>query len=527
MTSFAEVTRQVRQINDLILSDMKNGNNDQTVHSASQTTRTHLCATKDWFLRISWANKKKFLLVLIDDVKKIWTLSLLLKSIWNCRPKDAVMSVCEKKIWSSYDQIPMDHDRTALPKTKLMQVMSNDRRWFQSLEPEDQALVLTELLTISGGPIMWDVMKRAEKIYQQHQEIQLQNLQECEVVIEPPPEKKSLPEPVKKDQTPRRKSSISQSAEAKAVTGQAQKELEINLSQWASTVKSIKDSLKLEELEMTFKDGTKKKVWKVNRPKPEIVETADMIQLLPSSISKRIFMYLPQTQLGDCAKVNKYWSFLVDEMKAEFSARQKIDIELEKLRDNIMRHEPNVDLMSKSEFNEMTTMDSSSMFTKTNERSNFTEKNKPSTHSFGAKRRTHSQKKPGYIKPFRDLTDLNERLERRGATDESLWKWCSNVIKINKNNIRFQNNKQSEGLLTLENPHFPSCLMSQNLKIPLNPPLTVDPSDKIHIKPTSNITQSKEIEIFEKEKTQHYSLWSKDFSSLYPVCKVPSHQAPF
>lgn len=43
-------------------------------------------------------------------------------------------------------------------------------------------------------------------------------------------------------------------------------------------------------------------------------------------------MYLPQTQLGDCAKVNKYWSFLVDEMKAEFSARQKIDIELEKLR---------------------------------------------------------------------------------------------------------------------------------------------------------------------------------------------------
>lgn len=62
-----------------------------------------------------------------------------------------------------------------------------------------------------------------------------------------------------------------------------------------------------------------------------------------------------------------------------------------------MRHEPNVDLMSKSEFNEMTTMDSSSMFTKTNERSNFTEKNKPSTHSFGAKRPIHSQKKPGYI----------------------------------------------------------------------------------------------------------------------------------
>lgn len=62
--------------------------------------------------------------------------------------------------------------------------------------------------------------------------------------------------------------------------------MEINLSQWASTVKSIKDSLKLEELEMTFKDGTKKKVWKVNRPKPEIVETADMVGVYVHTMSK-------------------------------------------------------------------------------------------------------------------------------------------------------------------------------------------------------------------------------------------------
>ena len=38
------------------------------------------------------------------------------------------------KAWSSYDQIPMDHDRTALPRSLLKKVMENDRKWFQALE---------------------------------------------------------------------------------------------------------------------------------------------------------------------------------------------------------------------------------------------------------------------------------------------------------------------------------------------------------------------------------------------------------
>lgn len=35
--------------------------------------------------------------------------------------------------------------------------------------------------------------------------------------------------------------------------------------------------MKLEELEMTFKNGATKKIWKVNRPKPEAVETVDFV----------------------------------------------------------------------------------------------------------------------------------------------------------------------------------------------------------------------------------------------------------
>lgn len=55
----------------------------------------HLLATKYWFARISYANKKRYLLALLQDVRSAWTLSLLLKSLWNCRLKDAVMSVSE------------------------------------------------------------------------------------------------------------------------------------------------------------------------------------------------------------------------------------------------------------------------------------------------------------------------------------------------------------------------------------------------------------------------------------------------
>lgn len=30
------------------------------------------------------------------------------------------------------------------------------------------------------------------------------------------------------------------------------------------------------------------------------------------------------------------------------------------------------------------------------------------------------------------MNDLNERLERRGAADENIWKWCKNVLKISE-----------------------------------------------------------------------------------------------
>lgn len=42
--------------------------------------------------------------------------------------------------------------------------------------------MLSEMLTVAGGPVMWEVLKRARRIYEKYRERMLQNLQECIVV---------------------------------------------------------------------------------------------------------------------------------------------------------------------------------------------------------------------------------------------------------------------------------------------------------------------------------------------------------
>lgn len=34
------------------------------------------------------------------------------------------------------------------------------------------------------------------------------------------------------------------------------------------------------------------------------------------------------------------------------------------------------------------------------------------------------------------MKDLYERLDRRGAADENIWKWCSNVLKLYKQTVK-------------------------------------------------------------------------------------------
>ncbi|CAH2037160.1 unnamed protein product, partial [Iphiclides podalirius] len=69
--------------------------------------------------------------------------------------------------------------------------MNDDRQWFVSLQPEYQAIVLLELLATAGGPVLWQVLKRAQKIYDRYREHEIDNLKESMVVVQTPSDSKT------------------------------------------------------------------------------------------------------------------------------------------------------------------------------------------------------------------------------------------------------------------------------------------------------------------------------------------------
>ncbi|KAJ8728306.1 hypothetical protein PYW08_016691 [Mythimna loreyi] len=521
MTSFAELTKQMHLINDLILGDMTCGEFDGSKEALA--FGKHLLATKYWFARISYANKKKYLLALIHDVRSAWALSLLLKSMWNCRPKDAVMSVSERNVYTSFDQAPMDHNRTAMPPQTLALVMKNDRMWFHTLDPEPQALVLSELTTVAGGPAMWEVLRLAQQLFEQNRDLMLKNIQECIVVND-----QVYPQKSRTDEAQNREGGAGDTKNTPH--SEAQKALDANLTMWNGTIKSMRDNLKLEEQEMTFNDGTKRKIWKVNRPKPEITETVDFVQLLPSSIGKRIMSYLPRQQLGDYARVNKYWAYLVDELRAELVARTKINADYERLHELLLRHETSLEMFATQ--NERGAPTSSYISTAMpshliRQPQPYSLKPSEKSSAVYSHRQFISEKltKPLIVqKPIRNMMDLSERLEKRGAADENIWKWCDYILAHAKKHKRCRKIKDSDGggVLSLGNVHFPCPLMNVSMQIPLDPPMYKDPIMTTTAKPKKIVTDYNLVQA-PKDTVKRYNIFTRDLSGLYQVLKIPSY----
>ncbi|VVC89008.1 unnamed protein product [Leptidea sinapis] len=163
-------------------------------------------------------------------------------------------------------------------------------------------------------------------------------------------------------------------------------------------------------------------VWRVNRPKPEATETVDFIQLLPGTVGKRILTLIPSTQYGELSRVNKYWAFLIDELKSEILARQKIDMDLAKLKDMVLRHEPNTTVGSPTPPNTVSI--------------SFSTKHSVKTITAPIREKKHFVKMPKEkmvpVFSIRRMADLHEKLDARGSADDDLWKWCGNTIRLYK-----------------------------------------------------------------------------------------------
>ncbi|XP_050684297.1 uncharacterized protein LOC126979126 isoform X2 [Leptidea sinapis] len=514
MSSFTDVSKQIHLLNDLIMSEMLRGN--KGIDDESVKFSKHLLIIKYWFMRISWVNKKRFMLTLLKDVTSVWTLSLLLKSIWSSRPKDAVSSISEfKNIWSSYDQVPLDNNRTATPLREIDDVIERERHWFTTLESEHQAIVFCELLTVAGGPILWEVLREASKIYHAHRDRELEDIVDCVPVVpsgtSPLDKAKSPPaEPPKKE--PHKGLTGDSLKQTQLVD--AQKELETHLATWNVVIKSMKDNIKLEEIQIKFNDGAMRNVWRVNRPKPEATETVDFIQLLLGTVGKRILTLIPSTQYGELSRVNKYWAFLIDELKSEILARQKIDMDLAKLKDMVLRHEPNTTVGSPTPPNTVSI--------------SFSTKHSVKTITAPIREKKHFVKMPKEkmvpVFSIRRMADLHEKLDARGSADDDLWKWCGNTIRLYKKMTgKSAKSKHEEGLLPLKSLIFACPLMKYNVTVPLEQPLVVDPT----------VTMCKEnirveaVKALKDKNIKRYNWWCKDLAKLYLAQKIPSYQALF
>ncbi|XP_073944792.1 uncharacterized protein isoform X3 [Choristoneura fumiferana] len=484
VSAFAEVTKQVHVLNDLILDDMIYAREQNEIETLQ--FNKHLSALKNWFTRISTPNKKRFLLALIEDISSAWALSLILMSIWNCRTKDAIMSVCERRIWSSYDQNPMDHNRTALPIQTLIQVMKYDRKWFLSLEPETQGAVICELLSVVGSPVL---------------------LQD-----------KSRP-------------SHSKAAGAEA-SFLAQSKLNEHLAKWDATIKAMKENMNLKEFQVLFKDGTQRTIWKIKRSNPEDTETVDFIQLLPSSIGKIILSYLPVNSLSDYARVNKYWAYLVEELRSERAARVKINADLEKLQDLMFINDTSMENFETFEFKVMApSIQATSLGPSVKIRAQQLPSTKTSMKSAGAYsfRRFVTDSmyvpEPIFQIPIRNLNQMKDRLDNRGALDENVWTWCETILnrRRSRKDSSTSNEKETDGILLLSNLHFPCPLMTHTLKLPLNPPLVKDHTARAKVSRKHNISNATITSIFKEHGEKRRGLWTRNLSCLYRASKVPSY----
>lgn len=63
-----------------------------------------------------------------------------------------------------------------------------------STSQDCQAMMLSELLTVAGGPVMWEVFRHAQIVYERYRNEQLSSIQECVVVNDPPPGPVSAPQ---------------------------------------------------------------------------------------------------------------------------------------------------------------------------------------------------------------------------------------------------------------------------------------------------------------------------------------------
>lgn len=290
---------------------------------------------QDWFTKISFKNKVKFIvdvLGLMVDSRKLFDLAYFIGP-----PKKDWVYAQTQFTRSSSDVAATDHNR-ALDDSMYGSQSSQYLEWFQSLNPREQFDAAVGLIHLGGTALEENIYGQVVKILdgKERDVIRKRVLQYLAqkremgskfVASKVARHKQKLHQPVKttrqKTQPPLTKSEPS-GGEVDHMTL-----LQEKIAEYDNAIKSMENVAESPvDLKPRKYRGVKSKSTSPgfgNKKLNRLNAGLDRVQMLPLWDNRRIIAMLSDKALSDSTKVNKYWKEMVERTKKELKARKRLD----------------------------------------------------------------------------------------------------------------------------------------------------------------------------------------------------------
>ncbi|KAK9883253.1 hypothetical protein WA026_001441 [Henosepilachna vigintioctopunctata] len=241
-----------------------------------------------------------------------------------------------------------------LDSVVLDESLSEDLKWFKTLDDAEQVDVIISMLRLSGGNVIKKMYWRLIKIFNE-KALNLEvantkyisrtsmdfpeNAEKRDVTLmEYQPKYKGENENDYNPECPTHKKVIEGRKQWQTIMGKLKKDIETELLKLNDSIAQKKATKERDSANKSSKKKNKKKKKRRSKkstsPRPKFEET-DWIQLLPVWTVKKIFSYLDKKVLQSLKNVNSYWSIISKEVLAEQKMRTQLDSIIKKSKENL------------------------------------------------------------------------------------------------------------------------------------------------------------------------------------------------
>nr|CAH7768308.1 unnamed protein product [Callosobruchus chinensis] len=309
---------------------------------------TRNTALQNYYIRLSWENKKSFFVSLLGKIRGLDTILRILHVMAVRALKCIAYEFVDPNTGCVQAKLFLDHNRM-LDEEVLKKTMEDDIDWFTTLDDESQITVIQGLLRLTAG-----VAKRAMYIPIWRRYFEL--LKEMKLLLAG----ESVTMTEQGEYICYSKKAVSEGVEFDP-THPADIEVQRLRKEWDNMIdkykKDVHETTRVLRLVAGLEDkrkrhsadkeekAKKKKVKPSQRGKGssnlakavqvEKITEIDVIQLIPIWIVKNIFSFLDAKSLQSCKKVNKYWGYVVQDMMKEEKTRQQLNKQLESIKQSI------------------------------------------------------------------------------------------------------------------------------------------------------------------------------------------------